>query len=60
MTHALTVQGGVSVTLLLFLIGAWALTTRAYFWPVWPLIGLVIPFAIHALVVFSRAGSTGR
>ena len=54
MTSPLTVQQGVSATLFLFLVAVWALTTRAYFWPVWPLLGLAIPFAIHALVVSMR------
>ncbi|HET8528026.1 MAG TPA: sensor domain-containing protein [Gaiellaceae bacterium] len=33
----------------------WALTTRAYFWPVWPLLGLGVPLAVHALVVRALA-----
>jgi signal transduction histidine kinase len=53
-THALAVQEGGSATLFLFLLAVWALTTRAYFWPAWPLIGLAIPLGIHAAVVFAR------
>jgi signal transduction histidine kinase len=48
------VQEDVSATLFLFLVAVWALTTRGYFWPVWPLIGLAIPLAIHAVVVYAR------
>jgi signal transduction histidine kinase len=47
-------QEGVSATLFLFLAAVWALTTRGYFWPVWPLIGLAIPLAVHAIVVYVR------
>jgi signal transduction histidine kinase len=32
----------------------WALTTRAYFWPMWPLLALAMPLAVHAIAVYSR------
>jgi signal transduction histidine kinase len=35
----------------LFLIVIWAVTSRGYFWPMWTLIGLGLPLAIHAWVV---------
>jgi len=44
--HALA-SGGLN----LFLILIWALTSRGYFWPVWTLLGLGLPLAIHAWVV---------
>ena len=33
----------------------WAATTRAYFWPMWPLLSLGVPLAAHAVVIRSRA-----
>ncbi|HKD33454.1 MAG TPA: sensor domain-containing protein [Gaiellaceae bacterium] len=53
-TYALGVQEGVSATLFLFFVAVWALTSGGYFWPVWPLIGLAIALAVHAIVVYSR------
>src|SRR5262249_39403999 len=53
-TYALAVHEGVSATLFLFLVAVWALTSRGYFWPIWVLVGLAIPLAIHAIVVYSR------
>jgi signal transduction histidine kinase len=32
----------------------WALTTRAYFWPMWPLLALAVPLAVHAIAIQSR------
>jgi signal transduction histidine kinase len=32
----------------------WALTTRAYFWPMWPLFALAMPLAVHAIAIHSR------
>jgi len=32
----------------------WALSTRGYFWPMWPLLALALPLAIHALVLRAR------
>jgi signal transduction histidine kinase len=31
----------------------WALTTRAYFWPEWPLLALAVPLALHAIGIRS-------
>jgi signal transduction histidine kinase len=53
-TRALAVHEGVSAVLFLFLVAVWALSSRGYFWPVWPLLGLAIPLGIHAVVVFAR------
>ena len=35
----------------------WALTTRGYFWPLWPLLALAMPLAVHAIAVHSRVVS---
>jgi len=41
------VVGGVGALLALI----WVLTTRDYFWPMWPILALSLPLAIHALSV---------
>jgi signal transduction histidine kinase len=38
------IVGGISV----LLVTIWALTTRSYFWPMWPMLALSLPLAIHA------------
>jgi signal transduction histidine kinase len=53
-TRALAIDLGASATLFLFLVGVWAVTTRAYFWPVWPLLGLAVVVGLHALAAMSR------
>jgi signal transduction histidine kinase len=45
--HAASVAG-VSLTLIII----WALTSRAYFWPVWPMLVAGTALAIHAWVVW--------
>jgi signal transduction histidine kinase len=46
--HALAAS---ALALLLILI--WALTSRGYFWPIWPLLALALALGIHAWVVFA-------
>ncbi len=48
--------GGLNVVLVI----VWALTTRAYFWPVWTLMPLAMPLAIHAWTVFVDSGDPRR
>jgi signal transduction histidine kinase len=43
----LAAQLGVSAALWLALVGVWTMTTRAYFWPVWVLLGLVVAAGLH-------------
>jgi signal transduction histidine kinase len=50
MTRGLAIHEGVSVVLAVFFTLIWAFTTRAYFWPVWPILALVLIFAAHAAV----------
>jgi len=45
--HALAYSG-----LNLVLIVIWALTSRGYFWPIWPMLGLGLPLGIHAWVTW--------
>ena len=42
-----TVVGGIGV----LLVTIWALTTQGYFWPMWPILALSLPLAVHAWTV---------
>ena len=59
-TFALGIHGGVSAALFLFLVAVWALSSRGYFWPVWPLVGLAVLLGIHAIVVVARRSGSGE
>jgi signal transduction histidine kinase len=48
--RALVAHAGFYVALDALLILIWAVTTRGYFWPMWVLIPLGLPLAIHAWV----------
>ncbi len=50
-THAVVVHAEISIVVALLVVALWGLTGDG-FWPVWPLIGLVILFGCHALYVF--------
>ncbi|HEU5213953.1 MAG TPA: 2TM domain-containing protein [Gaiellaceae bacterium] len=54
--RALAVHAGVSAALAIFFTLIWAVTSRGYFWPVWPILGLAVALAIHAVVEFGRRG----
>jgi signal transduction histidine kinase len=45
--HAL-VYAGVNLVPII----VWALTSRGYFWPIWPMLGLGLPLGIHAWVTW--------
>jgi signal transduction histidine kinase len=53
-TRALAIDLGAAATLLLFLVAVWAVTTRAYFWPVWPALGLAVVVGLHALSTMGK------
>jgi signal transduction histidine kinase len=55
LTRALAVQEGLSVAFAVFLVSIWAVTTRAYFWPVWPILVLLVAFGVHAAIVLGPA-----
>ncbi len=38
----------------------WALTGAGYFWPIWPMIGLAIPFGMVAAIRYSNRLANGR
>lgn len=46
-----TITGGIYAAVLGCLTGVWALTTRSYFWPIWPVLGLGAVWVVHAAVV---------
>jgi signal transduction histidine kinase len=46
--HSVVVNGIVVGGIGALLTTIWALTTRAYFWPMWPILALCLPLAIHA------------
>jgi signal transduction histidine kinase len=49
--RAVATHAGVFVALNAILVLIWALTTRGYFWPIWPLLALGFVLAVHAWVV---------
>jgi signal transduction histidine kinase len=57
-SRALTGTAGVGVALSLYFIAIWAITAHGYFWPVWPMLGIVIVFA--AQTVASLRSSPGQ
>jgi len=53
-TRALAIDLGAATTLFLFFVGVWAVTSRAYFWPMWPALGLAVVVGLHALSTMTR------
>ncbi len=47
----LALQGDVSLVLAAIGLSIWLMGGLGYFWPIWPITGLVIAFSIHAWVV---------
>jgi signal transduction histidine kinase len=47
---------GVFLALSVFFTLIWAVTSRGYFWPVWPILGLAVVFAIRVVGEYSRRG----
>jgi Putative sensor/2TM domain len=57
--RALAVHAPAALSASVFLTLIWAVTSRGYFWPVWPILVLALSVAIHAIVEFvllDRAG----
>jgi signal transduction histidine kinase len=54
MTRGLAMHEGVAGAITIFLVLVWAVTTRGYFWPLWPIIGLAALFAMHVAVTIAR------
>ncbi len=53
----LTVYLGAAGALLLFFTGIWAVTTRGYFWPVWPALGLALVGIVAGAFTYNRLHS---
>jgi len=51
--RGLAIHAGVAAALVVFLVLTWALTTRGYFWPVWPALGFALTLGIHWAVARS-------
>ena len=49
-SRAMSVHLGLSVALFTFLVLVWAVTTRGYFWPEWPALGLAVALVVHAAI----------
>ncbi len=45
--RGLAIQAGASVEIALFFIAVWAFSSRDYFWPVWPMLVLLVALAGH-------------
>jgi signal transduction histidine kinase len=48
------IYAGVATAVFLYLVSVWALAGAGYFWPVWPLVGLLVPLAVYVIVVRLR------
>jgi signal transduction histidine kinase len=57
LTRGLAVHEGAAVAFMAFFVLIWAVTTRGYFWPMWPMIALGAIFAVHVAVAFARRGA---
>jgi signal transduction histidine kinase len=54
MTRRLAVNAGIAAALFGFFVAVWAVTSRGYFWPVWPLLALAIALGFQAFAAYSR------
>jgi signal transduction histidine kinase len=54
--RSLAVHGGAALSAAVFFTLIWAVTSRGYYWPVWPIIVLALSVAIHAVSEFARRG----
>jgi len=54
--RSLAVHGGATVAASVFFTLIWAVTSRGYFWPVWPILVLALSFVAHAIAEFGRRG----
>jgi signal transduction histidine kinase len=58
--RSVRVHAEVDALIVGFLAIVWALSGGGTFWPFWPALGLSVPLAIHALVVFRDRLNPGR
>ncbi|HEX6788917.1 MAG TPA: sensor histidine kinase [Gaiellaceae bacterium] len=48
--HAFAIHAGVSAGVLLLLVLIWAVTSRGYFWPLWPMLAFAIVLLVHLAI----------
>jgi signal transduction histidine kinase len=48
-------QAGISATAMVVCLGAWVVAGHDYFWPVWPLLGMLIGLGVKALVAYGAS-----
>jgi hypothetical protein len=56
----LAVHAATGLSASIFFMLVWAVTGRGYFWPLWPILGLALSVAVHAIVEFGRAAAASR
>ena len=54
--RALAVHAAAALSASVFLTLIWAVTSRGYFWPVWPILVFALSVAVHAIVEFDFRG----
>jgi signal transduction histidine kinase len=52
----LTKHAGIAASAAVFFTLVWAVTSRGYFWPRWPIIALGLAFGVHAILELTRRG----
>ena len=57
---ALARQAGLSVAGAVFFTLVWAVTSRGYYWPIWPILGLVVSFVVRAADSYRDRSSRQR
>ena len=57
---ALAQHAGASLAVATFFTLVWAVTSRGYYWPVWPILALVVALLVHGGAVIARRGSQER
>jgi signal transduction histidine kinase len=55
--RSVAVHASISLVISAALIAIWLLSSHRYFWPIWPILGLAVVFAGHALFVPSVSSS---
>ena len=53
-------QAGLSVVAAVFFTLVWAVTSRGYFWPAWPMLALAVALVVRGVAAFADRGSQER
>ena len=54
--RSLAKNAGIAASIAVFFTFVWAVTSRGYFWPRWPIIVLALTFGVRAIVELTRRG----